>query len=72
MKACFSQSTAHSLKITIKAGLNIVCNKEKVGRDGTVRVREKDAGRKEKSEEEEAEDNSIKFLNAIINNISAN
>lgn len=43
-----------------------------MGSDGRVRVRENEAGRKEKREEEEAEDSSIRFRRAIMNSIIAN
>lgn len=43
-----------------------------MGSEGRVRVRENEAGRKEKREEEEAEDSSIRFRRAIMNSIMAN
>ena len=71
MKACFSQSTAHSLNRTINAGLKIVWIRERVGREGMESDREKERGRKENREEDEAEESSIRFRRAIMNSMIA-
>lgn len=71
MKACFNQSTAHSLKRTINAGLKIVWINERVGREGMEREREKERGRKENKEEDEAEESSIRFRRAMMKSIIA-
>ena len=51
------------------AGLKMVCRSESVGREGRVRERENEAGRKEKREDDEAEDSSIRLRRAMINSM---
>lgn len=70
MNACLSQSTKHSDIKTIIAGLKITCNKETFGIVGNENDGEKEAGRKEKSEEEEADDSSIRFRRLMMESIA--
>jgi hypothetical protein len=47
----------------------MACRRDKVGREGREKVKERDlkaAGRKEKRDDDEAEDSSMRFLMAMM------
>lgn len=69
INACLSQSTKHSETRTTTAGEKMAWRRERVGREGREKVKERDlkaAGRKEKREEEEAEESSMRFRMAMM------
>lgn len=53
------------------AGLKMVWRRERVGRAGRTRDREKEAGRKEKREEVEEEDSSMRLRSAMMKSMRA-